>query len=97
MHVPLFMSYENKQFNLPRLYLNNLLSVLWNFGGLDILTDSSFSIDPDSHPEDSKALCYVIRDKYIWAIKSNNLISTVIFPFLFCQSIMYEVWLLHWD
>lgn len=30
--------------------------MLWNFEGLDILTDSSFSIDPDSHPEDKKAV-----------------------------------------
>lgn len=60
MRVPLFMSYENKQFNLPGFYLNNLLSVLWNFEGFDILTDNSFSIDPDSHPEDSEALCVML-------------------------------------
>lgn len=61
MHVPLFyFSYENKQFNLPGLYLNNLLTVLWNFEGLDILTDNCFSMDPDSQPEDSEALCLML-------------------------------------
>lgn len=40
-------------------YLNILPHMLWNPEGHEILTDSMFSIDLNSHPDDREALLFI--------------------------------------